>query len=91
MRAPEIGLLATVGKVSDIQVKEIVQLNNRVKVGVLSTGNELVPASTLILPPGKIRDSNKCMLMAVAKKIKHAEVIDLGTMQDNGTTIDETI
>ena len=29
--------------------------------------------------------------MAVAEKIKHAEVIDLGTMQDNGTTIDETI
>ena len=63
IRAPEIGLLATVGKVSQIKV----QVEPRkVRIGILSSGNELVPASTDDLPPGKIRDSNKNMLMALA-------------------------
>ena len=61
------------------------------KVGLLSTGNELVPASTSDLPPGKIRDSNKVMLKAVSNELRHAEMIDLGSMQDSGTAIDETI
>ena len=57
------------------------------KLGILSTGNELVPASTPELPPGKIRDSNKCMLMAVAGQLPNVEPIDLGTISDTGAEI----
>ena len=39
----------------------------RVKIGVLSSGNELAPADTVDVPSGQIRDSNKCMLMALVK------------------------
>ena len=60
-------------------------------MGLLSSGNELVPASTIDLPPGKIRDSNKCMLTAIAGQIKNAEVIDLGTITDNGAAIHEAV
>ena len=63
VRAPEIGLLATVGQISQIKV---FSKQKQVRIGILSTGNELVSASTVDLPPGKIRDSNKCMLKALA-------------------------
>lgn len=63
VKAPEIGLLATVGCVTQIKVQAGPR---KLKFGILSSGNELVPASTVDLPPGKIRDSNKSMLMALA-------------------------
>jgi len=53
--------------------------------------DELVSASTLDLSPGKIRDSNKCMLTALTNELLLVEVIELGTMQDGGTFIDEAI
>ena len=56
LNAAEIGLLATVGRIQDIKVYR------RARVGLLSTGDELVAASTVDLPQGKIRDSNKRML-----------------------------
>ena len=59
------------------------------KIGILSTGNELVPASTKDLPPGKIRDSNKRMLRAIAEAITGALVVDLGTVGDTGDQIDQ--
>jgi len=37
-------------------------------IGLLSTGNELVPASTEKLEDGKIRDSNKLMLKNIIKE-----------------------
>ena len=56
---PEIGLLASVGAVTDIPIVR------PPTVGLLSTGDELVAASTEQLPPGKIRDSNKVMLTSL--------------------------
>ena len=87
LRAAEIGLLATVGCVSDIAVTK--KTDKKVTIGILSTGNELVPASTKDLPPGKIRDSNKRMLRAIAEAIPRAFVVDLGTVGDTGDQIDE--
>ena len=80
--------MAAVGCISEILVESVPP---RIKVGLLSSGNELVPASTKDLPPGKIRDSNKCMLIALANELPFAEVIDLGTMQDGGIFINEAI
>lgn len=50
---------------------------------MLSTGNELVPASTESLGDGKIRDSNKLMLKSILKEYQVAgEVRDYGTVSD---------
>ena len=68
LRPPELGLLATVGCVTDIQIKAR-KTKHSIKIGVLSSGNELVAATTEDLPAGKIRDSNKCMLMAIASQM----------------------
>lgn len=50
-----------------------------------------MPASTIDLPPGKIRDSNKRMLVALASELANAEVIDLGTVQDSGVQIHQAV
>lgn len=70
-----IGTLATIG------VVEIV-VGKRPKVAVMSTGDELVPAETVTLDPGKIRDSNRPMIVALAEA-SGAEVIDCGRIPDN--------
>ena len=86
IRAPELGLLATVGSVSGIEVRpKAKRVNRTIKIGILSSGNELVEAtSESPLPSGKIRDSNKCMLMAIASDTLLGsdgdEVVDLGSV-----------
>jgi gephyrin len=55
-------LLATVGHIKDIKVYK------RPIIGLLSTGNELVDASTEHLEDGKIRDSNKLMLKSIIQE-----------------------
>ena len=62
LRAAEIGLLATVGRVKGIKVYR------KPIIGLLSTGNELVDASSPELEDGKIRDSNKIMLKSIIKE-----------------------
>eukprot|EP00941_MAST-03F_sp_MAST-3F-sp1_P000041 g41.t1 len=72
----EVGLLAQIGLGSSVPVYK------RPCVGVLSTGDELVPASTK--PPlsnAMIRDSNRPMLLAAASDAG-AEAIDLGLVKD---------
>lgn len=98
IRAPELGLLATVGCVSDIRVRpgktRVQKEPLPLVVGVLSSGNELVSAATPApLPVGKIRDSNKCMLMALAKQMigPTCSVVDLGAVRDEASEIDAAI
>ncbi|GLI59317.1 hypothetical protein VaNZ11_001172 [Volvox africanus] len=70
----EIGILATVGAVH-------LKVHSTPKVGVLSTGDEVVDPSTLPLGPGQIRDANRAMLLAAAARAG-AEVVDLGVARD---------
>ena len=96
IRAPELGLLATVGSVSGIEVwPKVKRVHRSIKIGILSSGNELVDAtSESPLPSGKIRDSNKCMLMAVAGGTllgNWDEVVDLGSVQDEASEIDRAV
>ncbi|NLH95298.1 MAG: molybdopterin molybdotransferase MoeA [Synergistaceae bacterium] len=49
-----VGLLATLG-ICTVEVYDL-------KIGILSTGDEIVPAETPSLPPGKIRDANAWFL-----------------------------
>lgn len=72
--AAEIGLLATVGVPT-------VKVYRRPKVAVLSNGDEVVDASTEELDFGKIRDSNRPMLVAAAMEAG-CETIDMGIAGD---------
>ena len=68
-----VGVLASVGA-HDVAVYR------RARVGVLSTGDELVEHGALA--PGQIRDSNRPMLLALARAAG-VEVVDLGLARDD--------
>jgi molybdopterin molybdotransferase len=74
LRAQDVGLLAALG-VTDIKT------GRRPRVGVLSTGDELVPASATPRP-GQIRDVNSCALCCLAAEAG-AEAVPLGIIPDD--------
>jgi molybdenum cofactor synthesis domain-containing protein len=76
-----IGVLATVGA-------RRVRAYPRVRVGVLSTGDELVETGPL--EPGKIRDSNRPMLLAQLADAG-AEPVDLGAAHDDAALMTRTL
>jgi molybdenum cofactor synthesis domain-containing protein len=73
-----LGVLASIGR-------EIVQVFRRPRVGVMSTGDELVEGPEP-LQPGQIRDSNRLTLLSlVAEAGLHP--VDLGLIRDNEKAI----
>src|SRR5690606_11661122 len=62
----------------------------RPRVGVLSTGDELVPVETRRLEPGRIRDSNRPMLLALVEAAG-CEPVDLGWAPDDLGAITKTV
>jgi molybdopterin molybdotransferase len=74
LRPPEIGMLASFGKV-------VVRVFRQARVAILSTGDELVEAGEAP-GPGKIVNSNSFALAAAAQEIG-AEPILLGIARDN--------
>lgn len=54
------GLLSSIG----IDTVEVVDL----RIGILSTGDEILPAGTSPLPPGCIRDANMAMLITLLRQ-----------------------
>ena len=71
----EIGALASIGKTS-------VSVYRRPRVGVLSTGDELVPADHPNgLPLGRVRDCNRPALISALKQLGF-ETDDLGIAED---------
>jgi molybdenum cofactor synthesis domain-containing protein len=77
LAAAHVGVLRSVGATT-------VQAFPRPRVGVLSTGDELVESGPL--EPGKIRDSNRPMLLALAREAG-MEAVDLGRAPDDEDTI----
>eukprot|EP01025_Chloroclados_australasicus_P023399 TRINITY_DN2373_c0_g1_i1.p2 TRINITY_DN2373_c0_g1~~TRINITY_DN2373_c0_g1_i1.p2 ORF type:complete len:431 (-),score=59.55 TRINITY_DN2373_c0_g1_i1:394-1644(-) len=72
----EVGLLATVG-LSQVQV------TSAPKVGVLSTGNEIVNVGSA-LEYGQVRDSNRPLLLAALRQLlPEQNVVDLGIARDD--------
>jgi len=71
---PHIGVLASLGRLS-------VNVHQRPRVGVLSTGDELVEDGSR-LQPGQIRESNRTMLRPMIAAAG-CEVIDLGLVRDD--------
>ena len=76
-----IGVLATVDA-------RRVSAYPRARVGVLSTGDELVESGPLA--PGKIRDSNRPMLLAMLADAG-VDAIDLGTARDDEALMTATL
>ena len=56
-------------------------------VSIISTGNELEAPSTENLCEGKIRDSNKSLLLSACKQIGIEKVIDAGIAKDNSDSV----
>lgn len=80
--AGEIGVLAACGRGS-------VRVGGRPRVGVLATGDELVPA--VERPgPGRIRNTNGPVLAALAARAG-AEVADLGIAPDREPALEDAI
>ncbi|MET0420477.1 MAG: gephyrin-like molybdotransferase Glp [Acidimicrobiia bacterium] len=71
--AAQLGVLASVDA-------QRVQVTRRPRVGVLSTGDELVASGAL--SPGKIRDANRPMLLALLQRAGLTPV-DLGIARDD--------
>ena len=65
-----------------------VQVYRRARVGVLSTGDELVESGEL--SPGKIRDANRPMLLALLGR-SGVEAVDLGIARDDEATMTATL
>jgi hypothetical protein len=70
----EVGLLATAGLDS-------VAVYRTPRIGVLSTGDELVDAAEKTLQYGQIRDANRYMLLAAVAEAG-AEGVDMGIVKD---------
>jgi molybdopterin molybdotransferase len=81
LTAARIGVLATVDA-------RRVKVFRRARVGVLSTGDELVESGPLA--PGKIRDSNRPMLLAQLAGAG-AEPVDLGAAHDDEAFMTTTL
>src|SRR5690606_6410498 len=82
LRAAEVAVLGAMG-VPEISVRR------RPRVGVLSTGDEVIEVGRP-LPPGKIYDSNRWMLLAMVGECG-AEAIDLGPALDTMTALRDAL
>ena len=82
--AAHLGVLASIGVAR-------VRVTRRARVGVLSTGDELVAVEDPEpLAPGRIRDSNRPMLLALSREAG-CEAVDLGIAGDDEAGITATL
>jgi molybdopterin molybdotransferase len=79
LRPGHLGVLASLG------LAEVV-VRRRARVGVLSTGDELVDAPPGRLRPGQIRDSNRPTLLALLREAG-CDTVDLGVAPDDEAAI----
>ncbi|WP_436795048.1 molybdopterin molybdotransferase MoeA [Actinospongicola halichondriae] len=76
------------GVLNSLGVEEVLAYP-RLRVGVVSTGDELVEGGG-VLEPGQIRDSNRRTLLALAAQ-SGCDVVDLGIARDTDAAITEAI
>jgi molybdenum cofactor synthesis domain-containing protein len=77
-----LGVLASLGR-------EVVQVYRRPRVGIMSTGDELVEGPEP-LKPGQIRDSNRIILLSMAAEAGF-EPVDLGLIPDDEAKIEQAL
>jgi molybdopterin molybdotransferase len=83
LRAPHLGLLASIGVAAPM-------VSRRPVVAVLSTGDELQAPDTPTLRPGAIRDANRPMLVGLLEEMGVA-VRDLGIVPDDARLLRSTL
>ncbi|AZN71684.1 molybdopterin molybdenumtransferase MoeA [Georhizobium profundi] len=84
LRAQDLAAIASFGF-------DQVPVYRRLRIAVLSTGNELVePGSADPFQPGLVFDSNRTMLAALAETLP-IEITDLGILKDDASLIARTI
>jgi molybdopterin molybdotransferase len=83
LRAPDLALLSALG-IAELAV------NRPLRVGVLSTGDEILPTPDLPAQPHQIWDANRPMLLALAEGWGYAPV-DLGHVRDDPTLIEASL
>ncbi len=82
LSAGHLGVLSSIGATT-------VRAYPRVRLGVLSTGDELISAPTP-LEVGQIRDSNRLTLLGLGR-LTNCEVVDLGVARDTEQSIEAAI
>ena len=82
LRVAHLGVLASVGATT-------VAVRRRTRVGVLSTGDELVEGGAP-LARGQVRDSNRLALLALCRD-SGFDAVDLGLVRDDEAAIESTI
>ncbi|MGB5433352.1 MAG: gephyrin-like molybdotransferase Glp [Acidimicrobiia bacterium] len=82
LRPPHVSVLASMGALPIVRRRPI--------VAVMSTGDELVPASTRRLEPGAIRDSNRTLLRGLLNDLG-VEVRDYGIVGDTPGSFDAAL
>ena len=82
LRAQDIGALAAIGRTE-------VPVRPRLKVGVLSTGDELVPVAETP-GPGQVRDVNMPMLTALLREVG-AEPVPYGIITDDEALLHKAV
>lgn len=75
LRPQELGVLASLGITQ-------VEVYRKLKLGYLSSGNEIVPYQTATLKIGQVRDINQLSITGLAQELG-AEVIRGGIVEDN--------
>jgi molybdopterin molybdotransferase len=83
LTAQHLGVLASIGVASPV-------VRRRPVVAILSTGDEVVPADTTSLAPGRIRDANRPMLAGMLGDLG-ATVLDLGIVPDDARLLRATL
>ncbi|MFZ9018055.1 MAG: gephyrin-like molybdotransferase Glp, partial [Ilumatobacteraceae bacterium] len=79
---PIVGVLASINA-------RTVRVHRRVRVAVLSTGDELVEDGRP-LRPGEIRESNRRMLSGLLRSVG-CEVVDMGTVRDDESALEAVL
>jgi molybdopterin molybdotransferase len=82
LRPQEVGLAAELGR-------DRLRVFERLKVAVLSTGDELVEPGRA-LPPGGVFDANRCILSSLLATLP-VQVTDLGIVRDEPSAIRATL
>lgn len=83
LRAPDLALLCALGRAQ-------VTVYRPLRVGVLSTGNEIVSSPATEAAPHQIWDANRPMLLGLAKGWGF-EPVDLGHVQDDEELIEQRL
>jgi molybdenum cofactor synthesis domain-containing protein len=79
---------AVTGVLASVNVRTV-QVIRAARVGVLSTGDELITDGSA-LQPGQIRESNKTMLLPMVAEAG-AEAIDFGVVRDDEAALEATL